>query len=68
MLTYKIHSTFSDYLNRSNSLINNSNTHCFKRGLIVEEFINIVDKVSALSDNLGMPLDQLPNHISYKNS
>ena len=28
-----------------------------------EEFVNIVDKVCALSDNLGMPLDELPNYI-----
>ncbi len=45
------------------SLIDNSNTHCFKRGLTAEEFFNNVDKVCALSENLGMPVDQLPNYI-----
>ena len=45
------------------SLIDNANTHCFKRGLTGEEYFNNVDKVCALSDNLEMPLDDLPNHI-----
>ena len=45
------------------SLIDNSNTHCFKRGLTAEQFINIINRIVALSQNLGMPLDQLPNHI-----
>ncbi len=48
---------------QAESLIENINIHCFKRGLTDEEFVNIVDKVCALSDNLGMPLDQLPKHI-----
>jgi hypothetical protein len=45
------------------SLIDNSNTHCFKRDLTADEYFNMVDKVSALLDNLGMPLDELSNHI-----
>jgi hypothetical protein len=45
------------------SLIDNGNIHCFKRGLTADEYFNNVDKVSALSDNLQMPLDQLPKHI-----
>jgi transcriptional regulator with XRE-family HTH domain len=45
------------------SLIDNANIHCFKRGLTGEEYFNIVDKVCALTDNLEMPLDELPNHI-----
>jgi transcriptional regulator with XRE-family HTH domain len=45
------------------TLIENTNIHCFKHGLTGEEFLNIVNKVCALLDNLGMPLDQLPNHI-----
>ena len=45
------------------SLIDNANTHCFKLGLTAEEFLNIVNKVCALSDNLEMPLDELPNYI-----
>src|SRR5215212_1013374 len=45
------------------SLIDNGNIHCFKRGLPADEYFNNVDKVCALLDNLEMPLDELPNHI-----
>ena len=45
------------------TLIDNGNIHCFKRGLTDEKYFNIVDKVCALTDNLEMPLDELPNHI-----
>jgi transcriptional regulator with XRE-family HTH domain len=45
------------------SLIDNANTHCFKRGLTADEYFNNVDKVCALSDNLQMPLDELPSYI-----
>jgi transcriptional regulator with XRE-family HTH domain len=45
------------------SLIDNANTHCFKRGLTAEEYFNNVDKVCALSENLEMPLDELPSYI-----
>jgi transcriptional regulator with XRE-family HTH domain len=45
------------------SLIENINIHCFKRGLTAEEFINTINKVSALSENLGMPVDQLSRYI-----
>ena len=48
------------------SLIDNANTHCFKRGLTGEEYFNNVDKVCALSDNLEMPLDELPNYITQQ--
>ncbi len=45
------------------SLIDNANTHCFKRGLTGEEYFNNVDKVCALSDNLEMSLDEMPSYI-----
>ena len=48
------------------SLIDNSNTHCFKRGLTADENFNIVDKVCALSDNVGIPVDQLPHYITQE--
>jgi hypothetical protein len=38
------------------TLIENVNIHCFKRGLSAEEFVNTINKVSALSENIGMPL------------
>ena len=45
------------------SLIENINIHCFKRGLRAKEFVNIVSKSVALSQKLGMPVDQLPDYI-----
>src|SRR5215212_1194329 len=45
------------------SLIENINIHCFKHGLTIEEFVNIINKIVAFSQKLGMPVDQLPNHI-----
>jgi hypothetical protein len=45
------------------SLIENINIHCFKRGLTGEEFINIINKTVVLSQKLRMPVDELPNHI-----
>ena len=45
------------------SFIENIIIYCFKHGLTGEEFLNIVNKACALSDNLGMPLDELPNYI-----
>ena len=45
------------------TLIENINIYCFKHGLTGEKFLNIVNNVCALLDNLEMPLDQLPNHI-----
>jgi transcriptional regulator with XRE-family HTH domain len=48
------------------SLIEISNIHCFKRGLSAEEFVNIINKAIALSQNLGMPVDQLANYIIQK--
>ena len=37
------------------TLIENINIHCFKHGLTGEEFLNIVNYVYALLDNLEMP-------------
>ena len=45
------------------TLIENINIHCFKHGLKGEQFLDIVNNVCALLDNLEVPLDQLPNHI-----
>ena len=50
------------------SFIENINIHCFKRRLIAEEFINIINKVSALSKNLGIPVEHLPDYIEQKKS
>jgi transcriptional regulator with XRE-family HTH domain len=48
------------------SLIETINIHCFKRGLSAEEFVNIINKVVALSQILGIPVDQLPHYITQE--
>jgi transcriptional regulator with XRE-family HTH domain len=48
------------------SFIENINIHCFKHGMKAEEFINIINNVSVLSEKQGMPLDQLPNYLIQK--
>jgi transcriptional regulator with XRE-family HTH domain len=50
-------------VDKIDSLIDNSNIHCFKRGLTADEYFNNVDKVCALTENLEMPLDELPSYI-----
>jgi transcriptional regulator with XRE-family HTH domain len=40
--------------------------YCFKHGLTGEEFLNIVNKLCALSDKFGMPLDHLLNYITQQ--
>src|ERR687889_1015857 len=45
------------------SFIENINVHCFKRGLKAEEFVNTINKIVSLSQNLGMPVGQLPHYI-----
>ena len=45
------------------SFIENINVHCFKRGIKAEEFVNVINKAVALSQNLGIPVDQLANYI-----
>jgi sugar-specific transcriptional regulator TrmB len=34
--------------------------------LTIEEFVNIINKIVALSQKLGMPVDQLLNHITQE--
>ena len=51
---------------RVESFIENINIHCFKCRMKTEEFINIINKVSVLSEKLGMPLDKLPNYLIQK--
>jgi hypothetical protein len=48
------------------SLIENSNIHYFRRGLTAEEFINSACKAVTLLENLGMPVNELPNYITQK--
>jgi archaellum component FlaC len=37
--------------------------HCFKCGLTLEEFVNMINNVSTYSDNLGIPVDHLSRYI-----
>jgi hypothetical protein len=48
------------------SLIENSNIHYFRRGLTAQEFVNSASKAVTLSENLGMPVNELPNYIAQK--
>lgn len=48
------------------SLIENINIHCHKRDLKAEDFFNIINKAVALSENLRIPVDQLPNYITQQ--
>jgi hypothetical protein len=40
--------------------------YCFKHGLTGEEFLNIVNKLCALSDKFGISLDHLLNYITQQ--
>src|ERR687890_202413 len=48
------------------SLIETCNIHCFKRSLKAEEFVNIINKVVALSQSLGIPAEQLTHYITQE--
>jgi hypothetical protein len=46
------------------SLITVAEVHCFKRNLKLEEFFEIVEEVASYSDKVGIPLEDLPDHLS----
>jgi chromosome segregation ATPase len=48
------------------SLIENMDVHCFRRGVKPEEFVNTINKISLLSDNLGIPIDEISQYISQE--
>jgi hypothetical protein len=37
--------------------------HCFKRGLSPDTFMNLVANISSLSDEFGVPVEELPGRI-----
>lgn len=39
-------------------------TYCFKRGLTPDTFMNLVATISSLSNNLGIPVEELPERIN----
>ena len=45
------------------SLIEYVEVYCFCHDLKPEEFINTINKVSVLSDNLGIPIDEIAEYI-----
>jgi hypothetical protein len=49
------------------SFFENADLHCFKRGLISEDFINSINTVCALSTGLRVPVEGLPEYISQQN-
>jgi hypothetical protein len=46
------------------SFIEKIEVHCFKRSLDVSEFSNLIFKMSNISNNLDVPIDNLPKYIS----
>lgn len=48
------------------SFIGKIEVHCFKRSLKVDEFINLISKISDISDNLDVTIDSLPEYVSQK--
>jgi hypothetical protein len=38
--------------------------YCFKRGLTPDTFMDLVANISSLSDKLGIPVEELPEHIN----
>jgi hypothetical protein len=44
--------------------IRHLDVHCFRWGLTPDEFMNLVEKISTLSDNFGSPVEELPGCIN----
>jgi hypothetical protein len=48
------------------SLISVAEIHCFRRGLDLQEFFDIVEDVASHSNELGIPVENLPGHIEQQ--
>lgn len=46
------------------SLIETIDLHCFRRGMAVEQFVDAIQNISALLDNLEIPINELPQFIA----
>jgi hypothetical protein len=44
------------------SFVENIDIHCFKHDLKPEQFIDILNKVCTISDNLGIPVHEMPEY------
>jgi hypothetical protein len=45
------------------TLIVNLAVVCFKRGLSIDKFVDVIEDMSSLEDKVKIPLDQLPNQL-----
>jgi hypothetical protein len=52
---------------KAETFLENLSVHCFKSGLKEHKFIDLVNYVGSLLDNLGMRLEEIPSYISKKN-
>jgi hypothetical protein len=50
------------------SLINVADVLCFKRGLEIKKFFEIVEEVTSYSNKIGIPLEDLPARITEQTS
>jgi hypothetical protein len=48
------------------SLVTIAEIHCFKHGLDLQEFFDIVEEVASYSNKLGIPVEDLPGHIEQQ--
>jgi hypothetical protein len=48
------------------SLISVAEIHCFRRGLDLQEFFDIVEDVASHSNELGIPVENLPGYIEQQ--
>jgi uncharacterized protein YoxC len=48
------------------SLISVAEVHCYRRGLDLQEFFDIVEEVASYSNELGIPVEDLPSHIEQE--
>ncbi len=45
------------------TLIVNLAVVCFKRGLSIDKFVDVIEDMSSLEDKIKIPIDQLPNQL-----
>jgi glutaredoxin 2 len=52
--------------NQVEVFLDNVAEHCFKKGMTTEQFINNVNEVTRVSNNIEVPIDELQNLITDK--
>lgn len=52
---------------KAETFLENLSVHCFKSGLKEHKFIDLVNYIGSLLDNLEMRLEEIPSYISKKN-